>query len=202
MVKLATIALLLLSSASAFESHLKVRMHKDVIQNFFSKNFDILLSRVEKDQEKDVKLEELGGVFMTDVHIGMRPARNLQWSELTPLETFFDDTAVIFEGHDLEFQGRANIQDPETEAIELITFHAPLSTCQIVISLGEEYASWGSLYPRLNIEQVLFQVDESLLSVSAAGELPLYQTHNFEKAVKKWFLEGIQKRQREFKQSL
>jgi len=48
MVKLTTIALLLLS-ASAFESHLKVRMHKDVIQNFFSKNFDILLSRVEKE---------------------------------------------------------------------------------------------------------------------------------------------------------
>lgn len=71
-----------------------------------------------------------------------------------------------------------------------------------MVSLGEEYASWGSLYPRLNIEQVLFQVDESLLSVTAAGDLPLYQTHNFEKAVKKWFLEGIQKRQREFKQSL
>jgi hypothetical protein len=156
MVKLITIALLLLSSATAFESHLKMRMHKDVIQNFFSKNFDILLSRVEKDQEKDVTLNDLGGVLMTDVHIGMRPARNLQWSELTPLETFFDDSSVVFEGHDLEFQGRATINDPVTEAIELITFHAPLSTCQIVISLGEEYASWGSLYPRLNIEQVLF----------------------------------------------
>jgi hypothetical protein len=41
---------------------------------------------------------------------------------------------------------------------------------------------------------VLFQVDESLLSVTTAGDLPLYQSHNFEKAVKKWFLEGIQKR--------
>lgn len=155
MVNIATIAFLLLGTSTlthAFESHLKVRMHKDVIQNFFSKNFDLLLQRVEKEQEKDVRLDDLNGVLMTEVHIGMRPARAIQWSELTPIETFFDDSSIVFEGHDLEFQGRAMIQDPESEAVELISFHAPLSTCQIVISLGEEYASWGSLYPRLNIE--------------------------------------------------
>lgn len=94
------------------------------------------------------------------------------------------------------------ITDPSTGALEVVAFHAPLSTCQIVVSLGEEYASWGSLYPRFNIEQVLFQVDESLLTVSAAGELPLYQSHNFEKAVKKWFIGHVAKRQNEFKASL
>lgn len=44
------------------------------------------------------------------------------------------------------------IHDPTTGALEIITLHAPLSTCQIVVSLGEEYASWGSLYPRFNID--------------------------------------------------
>ena len=54
----ATAALLILSpqSTSAFESHLKMRIHKELIQNMFSKNFDILLSRVEKEQEKDEKI--------------------------------------------------------------------------------------------------------------------------------------------------
>ena len=45
---------LLLGSATAFESHIKMRAHRELIQNTFSKNFDLLLSRIEKEQEKDV----------------------------------------------------------------------------------------------------------------------------------------------------
>jgi hypothetical protein len=142
----------LMWTSSAFESHLKVRMHKEAIQGFFSKNFDLLLQRVEKEQEKDVTLTELNNAFMTDVHIGLRPQRGQKWDALPPLETFFDDNSIVFEGHDLEFQGRGLIKDPETEALELVSFHAPLSTCQIVVSLSEEYAPWGSLYPRLNVD--------------------------------------------------
>jgi len=56
------------------------------------------------------------------------------------------------------------------------------------MSLGEEYASWGSLYPRLNIEQVNFQVQDNLIIVSAFGDLPLYKSHQFEKSVKAWFI--------------
>lgn len=89
----------------------------------------MLLQRVEKEQEKDATLAELGGAVMSEVHIGMRPIRGMQWGELTPLETFFDDSSIVFEGHDLEFQGRAMIKDPKTEALELVSFHAPLSTC-------------------------------------------------------------------------
>lgn len=98
-----------------------------------------------------MRLEELGAT-MTSVHIGIRPARGMQWNQVTPFETFFDDGQIIFEGHDYEFQGTGKITDPTTEVTETIVFHAPLSTCQIVTSLGEEYATWGSLYPRLNID--------------------------------------------------
>ena len=94
------------------------------------------------------------------------------------------------------------IKDPESGALEIITFHAPLSTCQIVVSLGEEYTSWGSLYPRFNIEQILLAVDQNLVQVSAYGQMPMYQSHNFEKVVKKWFLSQVGKRQADFKASL
>jgi hypothetical protein len=70
------------------------------------------------------------------------------------------------------------------------------------MSLGEEYSSWGSLYPRFNINEVLFKLDESLVTVSAFGDIPLYKAHNFEKAVKKWFVGQLSKRQAEFLTSL
>jgi hypothetical protein len=186
-------AVLLVASVAAFESHIKLRAHRDLIQNTFSKNFDLLLSRIEKEQEKDVQLPELG-TTLTDLRIGIRPMGGKSWDDMTPFEAFFDEGSVVFEGRDLEFQGKGMIKDPETEALEVITFHAPLSTCQIVVTLGEEYSSWGSLYPRFNIEQVLLAVDNNLVQVSAFGQLPMYKSHNFEKEVKKWFVSQLGKR--------
>ena len=145
----------LFHSATCFESHLKMRVHRDVISNGFTKNFGLLLSRVEKEQEKDVRLDDIKAT-MTDVHVSIRPINNMDWSQLQAFETIFDDNQVIIESHELEFQGVGMIKDPNSDALEKITFHAPMSTCQIVVSLGEEYASWGSLYPRFNVDQVLF----------------------------------------------
>jgi hypothetical protein len=56
----------------------------------FTKNFDLLLSKIEKEQERDINLEDLD-TKMTDVHIGLRPVRGESWDALPPFETFFDD---------------------------------------------------------------------------------------------------------------
>lgn len=61
---------------------------------------------------------------------------------------------MVLEAHDLEFSGRGEIP-LKGEGEERVEFHAPMSTCQIVMSIGEEYASWGSFYPRINVEQVM-----------------------------------------------
>jgi hypothetical protein len=74
-------AFLLLYSAAivqAFESHLKMRIHKDFVQNLYTKNFDLLLSKIEKEQEKDAWLEEINAK-LTDLHIGIRPVGNKKW---------------------------------------------------------------------------------------------------------------------------
>jgi hypothetical protein len=63
-----------------------------------------------------------------------------------------DEGQVVLELHELEFSGSSRIKDPETNKQERIEFTAPISTCQIVMTLGEEYASWGSLYPRVNVD--------------------------------------------------
>jgi hypothetical protein len=106
---------------------------------------------------------------------------------------------MIFELHDIEFSGSATILDPKTNSNEKVEFTAPISTCQILLSLGEEYAAWGSLYPRINIDEVLFSVQEDLIVVSAFGDLPLYKSHDFERSVKRWFTSQLVKRQTDFK---
>lgn len=87
---------------------------------------------------------------MTNVQIHIKP-RFSGWENLQ-LESFFDENTIILEGHELEFSGSGQIRDPETKAIEKIEFHAPMSTCQIILSLGEEYATNGNSYPRINID--------------------------------------------------
>ena len=42
------------------------------------------------------------------------------------------------------------------------------------MQLSEELASWGSLYPRVRVNEVLFAVEEELITVSAFGALPMY----------------------------
>ena len=95
---------------------------------------------------------------------------------------------MIFELHDIEFSGSASIEDPSSKITEQMHFTAPISTCQILLSLGEEYAAWGSLYPRFNIDSVAFSIQEELIVVSAFGDLPLYKSHEFERVVKRWLI--------------
>lgn len=113
-----------------------------------------------------------------------------------------DEGQILLEMHDLYFVGKGMIEDPKTKAKESIDFNAAISTCQVLLSLGEEYATWGSLYPKINVDQVTFQVQEDLIKVSASGSLPLYKSHDFEKAVKKWFVQQLNKRQGDFKVKL
>lgn len=188
-----------LSAISAFESYYKMRVYKDLLQSVFSKNLKLILDRAEMQQEKDVYMDEIKSK-LTNIEIKIQP-RGADWESLQ-LELFFDEGQLILEGHDLEFTGSGSIEDPTTKAVEKIEFTAPISTCQILMSIGEEYASWGSVYPRFNIEQTQFVIDETLVIVSAFGELPLYKSHQFEKAVKKWFVGQLTKRQGDFKTSL
>lgn len=123
---------------------------------------------------------------MNNINLKIQPSHK-NWKDLN-LEMMVDEGQILLEMHDLEFSGNSMIEDPKTKSKERIEFTAPISTCQIVLSLGEEYASWGSLYPRLNIDEVALQVQDDLIVVSAFGDLPLYKSHEFEKSVKKWFV--------------
>ena len=91
---------------------------------------------------------------MTDIELKVSPQNiknKYSWKNV-PLEMLVDEGQMIFEMHDLEMSGSAQIFDPSTKTSEKVEFKAPISTCQVLISLSEEYAPWGSLYPRINVD--------------------------------------------------
>jgi hypothetical protein len=62
------------------------------------------------------------------------------------------------------------------------------------MQLGEDLSIWGSLYPRLNINDVLFAIEEDSVVVSVFGDMPLFKSHTFEISIKKNFLSQLEKR--------
>lgn len=98
---------------------------------------------------KDVELSDIY-TKMTNIFLKIQP-NHKDWDNLK-LEMMVDEGQILLEMHDLEFSGNGLIEDPKTKNKERIEFTAPISTCQILLSLGEEYASWGSLYPRINVD--------------------------------------------------
>jgi hypothetical protein len=105
---IAVLALLFATTSNAFESHLKMRVHRDVISSGLARNFGILLSKVEKEQEKDANLDDIKAT-MTGISIKIKPINKLKWDTIQPFETIFDDNQIIIESHELEFQGEGKI---------------------------------------------------------------------------------------------
>ena len=117
-------------------------------------------------------------------------------------ELMLDEGQIVLEMHELEFVGQGKIQDPESGKFEKINFEAPINTAQIILTLSEELSAWNSVYPRMNVNAVIFSIDENLIVVNAKGDLPLYKSHGFEEQVKKWFVRELSKREKDFKDLL
>jgi hypothetical protein len=62
----------------------------------------MVVSQVQKEQEKDVYLEDIKTTFK-DVHILLRPSNDREWNKLETFETIFDENQIVLESHDLEF---------------------------------------------------------------------------------------------------
>lgn len=46
---------------------------------------------------------------------------------------FFDDEVITLEMHDIFVGGSGMVTDPETQGLELILFHGPINTANIVL---------------------------------------------------------------------
>ncbi len=70
------------------------------------------------------------------------------------------------------------------------------------MTLSEQLSEWNSVLPRVNVNEVIFTLDENLIVVNALGDLPLYKSHGFEEQVKRWLVRELSKREKDFKDLL
>ena len=78
-----------------------------------------------------------------------------------------------------------------------MTIEAPLDVALIVFKLGSKATEDGRL-PTLTVTDTKLIPSASEMKISVFGDLPLFQTHEFEKAVEKWVYSTIEQRAIDF----
>ena len=63
--------------------------------------------------------------------------------------------------------------------------------------MDQEPTNSGSVIPRVNVQSVSFSLTDAI-RVNLFGELPLYQTHEYENAIKLWLKSTLKHRERDF----
>ena len=86
----------------------------------FERNIRILFDRAEKLQPKDIELPSLN-TRITDVSLLVRPEK-VYWTKLD-FELYFEEpSSITIEMHNLVFEGKGHVVDPETEEGEQVQF--------------------------------------------------------------------------------
>jgi len=67
------------------------------------------------------------------------------------------------------------------------------------MSLDQEKTPEGYVYPKIDITEVVFQLDSKMFDVKLEGDLPIYKTHQFEVGLKKWMNSTLSEREKDFK---
>ena len=99
----------------------------------------------------------------------------------------------------LVFKGNGLITDVQSGEQEIIHLQADLQLTQFVLGLDTEISSDGFIYPKIAVEDVVFQLESKLIDVSVQGDLPLYKSREFEEGIKKWMTSQMTDREAEFK---
>mmetsp|Transcript_27462 Transcript_27462/g.20625 ORF Transcript_27462/g.20625 Transcript_27462/m.20625 type:complete len:231 (+) Transcript_27462:77-769(+) len=176
-----------------------MRIYKQFLNDLMEQNLGMVFRRTEEMQLKDAYLPDLD-TKLTNIRLNIQPTSKSQ--KKIDTELLLDEGQIVVEMHGLEFAGSARLQDPETKKNQKVAISAPINTAQVVLTLGETLTPWNTFHPSVNINDVVFSVDETLLEVNAKGDLPLYKTHNFELKVKEWFMKELSKREKDFKDVL
>ena len=85
----------------------------------------------------------------------------------------------------LMFVGAGLITDPETGVQERIELNVDQDLCQLIIKLDTEVES-ENVYPKLELKDVAFTMDQKSFVINTQGDLPIYKSHKFEEGIKTW----------------
>jgi hypothetical protein len=191
--KVSLAVLLLVASSSlvvkAEESNYKLRIHKNLIQNLIDNNLPVVLEHIEGRATKDIHLEEFNA-RIDNINLKIEPTENGNWDKIKS-ELFYDQGQIVTEITGLQYKGTGQITDPETGVQDTINLSVPLDLAQIVISLEQEQSKDGFVYPKMEITEVVFQLDKKMFNIKLEGDLPVYKAHSFEEAIKKWMVNSL-----------
>lgn len=82
---------------------------------------------------------------------------------------------------------------------DTIQLSVPLDLAQLVMSPDQELSKEGFVYPKIEITEVVFQLDQKQFEIKLEGDLPVYKTHRFEESIKKWLTDSLKEREEDFK---
>ena len=194
-------ALLLVASSSPFvaaeESNYKIRIHKNLMQNIIDKNLPVALEHIEARATKDVLLPD-SGARIDNIKLRIEPIEDSSWDKIRS-DLFFDQGQIVTEISGLHFVGSGQITDPDTGMQDTISLKVPLDLAQLVLSPDQELSKEGFVYPKIEITEVVFQLDQKQFDIKLEGELPVYKTHRFEESIKKWMISSLKERETDFK---
>lgn len=67
------------------------------------------------------------------------------------------------------------------------------------MTLSQENTKDGALYPKIEIDDVVFQLSKSGFNIQTEGELPVYKERAFEQGVKDWMISRMKETETNFK---
>ena len=160
-----------------------MRVHKNLMKNILDKNFPVMLSHIENKIEKNVFLSEVNA-NIDDLSLTIRPTDS-GWDNLQT-DLFFDQGQIVMEINGLEYNGTGRITDPSTGTQENIKLSCKIDLAQLVLSMDQELTDEGYIYPKIDVSEVVFTLNQDLFQINLEGDLPLYKNHRFEEGIKKW----------------
>jgi len=166
---------------SAANSSYKFRIHRDFLEEVFSKNLRVVLEHTDAVQVTRAYLPDVDS-YLDDVSLRIVPADASKDVEVDILMEA-GDNRIILDMKNLEFKGSAKVYDPVTsEVIEHLLIETPFESSNIHLSFGRLKTSLGHDIPSVDVDSVKL-VLSSAVSVSGLREIQMYKTHGFERAI-------------------
>lgn len=199
-----TIAALLACSSSrevaAVESSYNMRIHRGFLKRIADRNFNEILAHMESNLIQELPTDKLSA-DLSEMRMRIAPRGGQDW-DAVETDLFFDQGQIVMEVNNLEYRGTAKLSDPRSGKEGDLDMRAPLEFCQIVLSLDQEVNDAGLLLPKIQVNEVVLQLHSSDFQVNVNGDMPVYRTSQFERAIRDWIKNSIKAREADFKAGL
>jgi hypothetical protein len=149
---------------------------KDIFENTLEEIFDHT-ARIHKDsmEIKSLKTE------LTDFNLKLTPIKinrkKKQAKSMYDLEVFFDEDDIVIDIMNIKMTGDGKVKDMNTQNDQIVKFNGIVEIAQIILELSETINSENDMIPKINVLDVIFEINNDDMHVQTFGDIPLFQAH-------------------------